>query len=205
MSDDKVDLPAGENPPGWRPEWKRKQKRSLRRDRQILNSMRGGKVGDDGVVAPVPESVRGGKRPVAQYVEEPDVEERDIAEVLGLDADAPVRNDVVGDIGGEDDVGVGDDGGDVDDIAWNREELKRLRELKRQVSDEYLALSQADKDVQAFYDKKIKMIESQEAACVKVLTLFNKKRLEAGAGANVVEFRIVPWSGDGTGAVKTWL
>lgn len=204
MSDDKVDLPAGENPPGWRPEWKRKQKRSLRRDRQILNSMRGGKAGDDGVVAPVPESVRGGKRPVAQYVEEPDVEERDIAEVLGLDADAPVRNDAGAD-GDVADVADSDDVGDVDDIAWNREELKRLRELKRQVSDEYLALSQADKDVQAFYDKKIKMIESQEAACVKVLTLFNKKRLEAGASANVVEFRIVPWSGDGTGAVKTWL
>lgn len=93
----------------------------------------------------------------------------------------------------------------VDDIAWNRNELKRLRTAKSAVCTELMLIQAGDKDGLALVKQKLAVLESQEESCIKALSLFNKKRLEAGAAQNKVLIEIKPWSGDGTKAVQAWM
>lgn len=148
---------------------------------------------------------------VAEIAPERDITPAYVEESAGVDWLASVADidsvteleGVRGEIPAADDDSVLD--ADPDSIAGHKAELKRLAALKRQVTDEYMALHGADKDTIAFYDKKLKLIESQEKAAMDQLKLFNKKRLDAESAANQVLIIIEPWQGDGTSAVKTWL
>jgi len=174
----------GELPEDFRDSWALPKKlqpgggrKSKAKDKAALRELREG--GEDAANEPVGKS-----EPI--YYTEP------VAMVAGGAADGDV------------DAETGDALDDPDSVAGQKERLRRLSDLKCKITDEYMALENPHKDTIAFYDKKLKLIESQEKAAMDQLRLFNKKRLDAENAANQVLIVIEDHTGDTTGSVKVW-
>lgn len=179
----------GELPEDFRYEWnlpkKFRKARSKASDKAALAGFRG-------------EAGRGSKRvaPEPEWSVEPDAGEPDEPE-----AGEAVVSAGPGDAGPVSGGYVDDD---PDSIAWNKAELKRLREMKQRVSDDLMSLEPGDKDGLALCKQKLSVIESQESACQAALKLFNAKKLAADENANKVLIVIEDHTGDVTGSVQVW-
>lgn len=117
---------------------------------------------------------------------------------VGTDVDAEPEqlHDVVA-CGGVDASAVdSDDTGDITSIRYNNERLRNLGDAKQKLTDELMALANAEKDDIALIKAKLSILESQEKECRENLKLFNKKHLENAGGVDLIRIEIVDYTGD---------